>query len=110
MRRATKPAIVFLVTHVSFFLSHHLPLARAMKKNGCKVVVAAHADADVSQLLSEGFVFREVSFRRQGVNLIHEFRTIVGVLRIYSRERPLLVHHFGHKAILYGALHQDLWG
>lgn len=105
-----RPSILFLTTHVSYFLSHRMPLARHVRDQGYRIIVAAHADTVLEPLLVEGFEFCEVPFRRQGINPITELYTLWRIFQLYRSEGPLLVHHFSHKAILYGGMAARLAG
>lgn len=110
MSEITKPVILLLSTHASFFLSYRLPLARHLRDHGYRVIVAAHADVAPEALLQEGLEFREIAFRRQGTNLFQELQILLSIFRLYRHERPALVHHISHKPILYGGLAARLAG
>src|SRR5215469_13076131 len=73
-------------------------------EQGFEVVAAAAADSSVGSIVREGFLFRNVAFRRYGMNAFHDIATIRDLIRLYAEVRPALAHHFGHKPIVYGAI------
>lgn len=102
--------VLFLTTHASFFASHWIGLGRALREQGFEVIAAAAADASVTSIEREGFIFRNVAFERYGMNALRELSTIFAITRLYADLKPSLVHHFGHKPIVYGALAARLSG
>ena len=102
--------VLFLTTHASFFVSHWIGLARALREQGFQVIAAAAADSSVASIVQQGFIFREVAFDRYGMNALREISTLFDITRLYLEVRPCLVHHFGHKPIVYGAIAARLSG
>lgn len=102
--------VLFVVTHASFFASHWIGLARALRNRGCEVIVAGAADTSVASIGEQGFAFYDVAFKRYGMNAVSEIATIFDVVKLYSKVRPSLVHLFGHKPIVYGAIAARIGG
>jgi len=68
------------------------------------VVLASPPGQYVSRLQEAGFRWACLPLKRSGVNPIREFLAVLGVTRLYRREKPDLVHHFTLKCALYGSL------
>lgn len=96
--------IVYLVTEDWYFLSHRLPLARAARDAGARVVVATRINDDRATLEAEGFTVAPIPFDRSGLNPVADLKTLAAIRRVYRRERPDLVHHVAMKPTLYGTL------
>jgi len=96
--------LLFLVTEDWYFCSHRLPIARAARNAGFEVVVATRVGKHTSCIQEEGFRLIPLSMRRRGKNPIREVLTILEILKIYRREKPILVHHVAIKPAIYGSL------
>lgn len=103
-------SIVLMATHASFVVSHRLPLAYYLKRKGFRVIVATHIDIPLAPRLAQDFEFREIPFQRRGTNPLSEAMTLLSIWALYRRVHPALVHHFGHKPILYGGLAARMTG
>ena len=57
-----------------------------------------------SHIAEAGLALCPVAFNRGGLNPLEEFRTLIGLARIYRREAPDIVHHVALKPVLYGSL------
>lgn len=96
--------ILYLVSEDWYFLSHRLPLARAAREAGARVVVATRINDDRATLEAEGFAVAPIPFDRSGLNPIADLKTLAEIRRVYQRERPDLVHQVAMKPTLYGTL------
>lgn len=94
--------IFYLVAEDWYFVSHRLPAARAARDQGLEVWVATRVRDHGDVITREGFRLAPVEFRRGSLNPFRDFLTFLGILALYRRERPDLVHHVGIKPILYG--------
>jgi len=104
-RPQTKRLCVVFVSNVDwFFLSHRLPLARAMSERGARVVVVAADTGKAAEVRAQGLEFVSIPLSRQGRNIASEIRTLAALLVVYRRLQPDLLHHITIKPILYGAL------
>lgn len=106
----TVPCILFVTNVEWFFLSHRLPLARAMQRQGARVVIAAADTGRVPEITAEGFEFVALPFSRRGINPLAELRTLVAIVALYRRLRPDLIHQISIKPVLYGSLAARLAG
>lgn len=96
--------ICFLVNVDWFFLSHRLPLARAARRAGAHVTVAAADTGCGPTIRAEGFEFAPIAFSRKGTGPRAELATLLSVAALYRRLRPHLVHQVTIKPVLYGSL------
>lgn len=96
--------ILFLVTEDWYFWSHRLPVARAARDAGARVIVAARMAAHRERIEAEGFTAAPIPFDRSGLNPLKDVTTLRAIERLYRRERPDLVHHVAMKPVLYGAI------
>ena len=106
MTPAEGPAgCVALVANTGWYLfNFRRNLIRRLVADGFTVVAICPADAYVTRLETLGVRWVEWSLSRASRNPICEVRAIRSLHAIYRRERPLIVHHFTIKPILYGTL------
>jgi glycosyltransferase involved in cell wall biosynthesis len=98
-----RPKLVFLVTEDWYFWSHRLPIARAAREAGFEVVVAARERMHGDRIRAEGFRLEPLRWRRRGDRVVGAVRALIGIARLYRRERPDIVHHVALKPVLFGA-------
>lgn len=103
-RAADRPKLLFLVTEDWYFWSHRLPIARAARDAGFKVVVATRVDSHGERIRAEGFRLCPLTWRRRGEGIVGAVRAILEIARLYRTERPDIVHHVALKPVLFGAL------
>ncbi|RED44680.1 glycosyltransferase family 4 protein [Aestuariispira insulae] len=96
--------ILYLVTEDWYFWSHRLPVARAAKQAGARVVVATRVNDHGDRIRAEGFELADIPFDRSGLNPVRDSKTLMAVLRLYRQVQPNLVHHVALKPALYGAI------
>lgn len=96
--------VLFLVTEAAYFLSHRLPLGRAARDRGARVVVACRLGPHRQTLEAEGFEAADIPFNRSGRNPLEDLRTLRAIIALYRRAEPDLVHHVAMKPVLYGSI------
>ncbi|MEZ5841977.1 MAG: glycosyltransferase, partial [Hyphomicrobiales bacterium] len=102
--------VLFLITEDWYFRSHRLPLARAARDAGARVVVAARMRDERAAIAAEGFETVDIPFDRSGLNPIADLGTLRAIGAAYRSVQPDLVHHVGLKPVLYGSLAARLAG
>lgn len=102
--------IIFVVNSPDFFLSHRLPLALAALNAGFQVHVATSDGPEVRNIRSMGFTHHIVPFVRSGQNPLHELGTLIRMVRLFRRVKPVLVHLITIKPVLYGGIAARLAG
>ena len=96
---------VALVANTAWYLfNFRRNLIRRLLAEGFTVVAICPADEYVSRLETLGVRWVDWPLRRVSRNPIFEVRAIRSLYGIYRRERPLIVHHFTIKPILYGTV------
>jgi len=102
---------LFIVVNVdSFFLSHRLPIALAAAKEGYEVTIVARDTGQKEKIVSYGFRFIHVPFRRSGLNPVYETKCIWILARLYKKYKPDVVHHVALKACVLGSVAARLAG
>lgn len=102
--------LVFLVSEDWYFWSHRLPVARAARDAGARIVVASRFADHAGLIAAEGFECVPVPFDRSGLNPVHDIQTLWAIIRCYRTFRPDLVHHVAAKPILLGQIAARLAG
>lgn len=96
--------LLYLVSEDWYFCSHRLPVARAARDSGARVVVATRLADDHRRILAEGFEAAHIPFDRSGLNPLRDFVTLRAIIACYRRYRPDLVHHVAAKPVLLGQI------
>lgn len=95
--------ILYLVTEDWYFWSHRLPVARAAKDAGYRVVIATRVADHGGKIKDEGFELISLRLDRRNNNPIMELLALWEIIRIYLREKPDIAHHVALKPIIYGS-------
>jgi glycosyltransferase involved in cell wall biosynthesis len=98
------PTILYLVTEDWYFCSHRLPVARAARDAGARIIVATRVVDHGAAIEREGFQLRPLPWRRGRLAPLREAGSLAAIRRLYRRERPDLVHHVALKPMVYGSL------
>ena len=102
---------VLLVSNTDWYLyNYRLSLARFLRNEGFDVVLASPSGRYASHLLNEGFRWHSVPITRRGTFPPREVVSLLGMIWLYARERPSVVHHFTIKPVLYGSLAAKISG
>ena len=104
--------ILFLVNDLSFFCSHRLPIAEAMRSKGFEVLIAygEHGKVDKKSIDQRGFRLFHIPMERGGTNLFSDFKTLFSIWSLFKSERPNIVHAITIKPYLYGGIISRLTG
>lgn len=102
--------VAIVVNQDWFFLSHRLPVARAVRDAGANVTVVAGDTGKGSAIRVDGFEFIPLPISRRRLNPLAEVRTLRFLKRTYERLKPDLVHHVTIKPVLYGSIAARLVG
>jgi len=95
--------VLIVVNKDWYFLSHRLPLARALKSAGFEVLIVCGATGRQQEITEAGFEFVMVPFDRGSLNPIKGLKTFYALRDVYRRKRPDIVHHVGIKPYLIGS-------
>lgn len=101
---APRPKLVYLVTEDWYFWSHRLPMARAAQRAGFDVAVATRVAEHGERIRAEGFTLHPLRWRRGDIGPWAGLCAMAEIYRLYSRERPVLVHHVALKPAVLGGI------
>lgn len=79
-------------------------LIHALKKGGAKVTALGGADHYADRLSADGISFAHVPVSRRGIDPIGDLRLLSRLTRLFSRQRPSIVHSFTIKPVVYGTI------
>ncbi len=96
--------IVFLVNIDSFFISHRLPIAQELLKNGYEVHIATEFTKYKNKLKRMGFKTHEINFYRNSFSLIKAIVSIFDILILLRKIKPDILHLISIKPIIFGGL------
>jgi len=97
--------ILFVVNAEWYFQSHRLPIARALRRRGDEVIVAAGEERGGGAAIEkEGIEFVPLRLRRRSLNPLRELAALIELVKLYRERRPDLVHHVTIKPVIYGSL------
>jgi glycosyltransferase involved in cell wall biosynthesis len=108
--RQPPPAILFLVTEDWYFCLHRLPIARAARDAGFRVMVATQVRDHGGVLEGEGFEVIPMRWTRGSLNPLHTLSELRQIIGIYRKCRPDLVHHVALRPSIYGSIAAALTG
>ncbi len=94
---------VLLFANTDWYLyNFRLPLARALRAQGNDVVLVSPPGRYAERMQADGFRWLAFPLSRSRINPLAELVTLLRLLALYRRERPMLAHHFTIKCVLYG--------
>ena len=96
---------LFLVINVDkFFLSHRKDIALAAKNIGYDVTVITHFTGQQDEISALGLRIIDLPENPTGMNPLEEIKTFLFLKKLYSHEKPDIIHHVGIKPMLWGTL------
>jgi len=96
---------VLLVANTDWYLyNFRLALARFLESQGLEVVMVSPDGKFAPEIESSGFRFIEWNVGRRTMSPAAELKAIAELVKIYRSEKPLLIHHFTIKPVLYGSI------
>ena len=96
---------VFLVANSCWYLyNFRLPLLDKLRNEGYLVELVATQDDYTELLEAKHFIVHKWKLSRSSVNPFKEVYSIINLIKIYNKHKPILVHHFTIKACLYGTI------
>lgn len=95
--------IAIVLNNVHFFLSHRLPIAVELNRQGYQVHIVT-PDTQPADFDQFGFQYHQVKMSRKGMNPIAELLTTVRLYKLFKQIKPDLVHLVTIKPYLYGGI------
>ena len=100
-----EPRRVLLIANTDWYLyNFRLSLARSLREAGWETTLISPPGPYTARIQESGFRWLPLPIERAGMSPLMEWATLLRVWRLYRKERPLLVHHFTVKPVLYGSL------
>lgn len=96
--------LLFFVSEDWFFCSHFLERAKAVSIAGYDVIILTRTNHHAIAIKKEGLRLIHIDFDRRSMNPFVAVLTVMRLVAIYKKERPLLVHQVALKPILLGSL------
>src|SRR3954463_16034426 len=97
--------LLFVVADDWYFLSHRLPLALAVLREGFDVAVATRVGNHGQEIVDAGFRLIPLEhLKRERRSPLNEIRAIAELRAIYRKENPDIVHYVALKPVLYGSI------
>lgn len=101
--------IILVLNGVTYFISHRLPIAVELKRQGYEVHVVC-PDAKPADFDQYGFTYHQVEMSRKGMNPFVELAVILNLYKLFKQTKPDLVHLVTIKPYLYGGIAARLAG
>lgn len=96
---------LFIVVNVDwFFLSHRKEVALAAQRAGWDVTIVTADTGQLRDIEELGLKTINLPMSRSGMNILEELKTLNFLRKLYTREKPDVIHHVGMKTILWGTL------
>lgn len=102
--------IIFTNTEDVAFLNQRLNLALAAQKAGFEVVVASNKSDLHADILGYGFKYVDTGNKREDKNIFSQISSIYRLYKIFSNEKPDIVHNISIKPVIYGSIAARLSG
>jgi len=96
--------ILFVVSEDWYFLSHRLPLARALLKAGFEVCVACHVQQGRDKIEAENIRVIPLHLDRESLSPSVALKTVQNLTQIYKIEKPDVIIHVSMLLVLLGSL------
>jgi glycosyltransferase involved in cell wall biosynthesis len=103
--------IIFLINHVSFFISHRLPIALRALEEGCSVeLITGKAGSLIMEkqalkvLKKYDIKHTRVSFESSSINIFTETKSLIEIYKLLKTKEPDILHMASPKAITYGGI------
>jgi glycosyltransferase involved in cell wall biosynthesis len=102
---------IILLANTDWYLyNYRLSLARELQSQGHDIILISPNGNYVPKLEKAGFCWKEFSLSRHGMNPFTELITIYRLKKLFSQEKPNLIHNFTIKCVLYGSLAAHIAG
>ncbi len=99
-----RPKVLFVFSDDRFFWSHRLGVAEAVLANGYEVIIATGVYKYAEEIQAKGLRLIPLKLTRKTGSVFNELGAVRQLKRIYSIERPDIIHQVAIKAVLYGSI------
>ena len=105
-----KRKFLFVVNVDWFFVSHRLPIAKALVDQGHDVHIVAQITDKLPELERAGLIVHPIRLDRGSMNILGLLIYLFALMRLMSRLKPDLIHLVTIKPVLFGGLAARLVG
>ena len=96
--------ILFVVNSDVFFVTHRLPIAKALLLENFEVHVALPFSKETQKILGQDFFLHSLSLDRKSFSLFSNFVTFIQIVKLFFHLKPDLIHLITIKPILFGGI------
>lgn len=87
-----------------FFISHRLPIAEEALRQGYEVHVASTITLSNQLLQDKGFIVHPLKIDRSSGGVVHNFKLLLDLRRLFRKIKPDIVHLVTIKPVLLGGI------
>src|SRR5262249_6768239 len=99
-----EPCLIYIANTSWYLFNFRLSLMKCMIEDGWRVIGVAPPD-HYSKLLMENYIhYYPLPISRRGMNPFSDLLSFQRLHRIFQKEKPILVHNFTIKPVIYGSL------
>lgn len=103
--KAGKARRIVLFANTDWYLyNFRRSLSRSLAAEGYRLLLLSPPGVYGEKLKEEGFCWKPIAMDRRSINPIKEMLLIWRLLRLFRRERPVLIHGFTIKCAVYGSI------
>lgn len=110
LEKSTKPKIVLFANTDWFLYNFNRVLAGGIRDAGFELLLISPPGEYGERLRSLGFHWQPLPMDRRSLNPLRELVLLLYLVKLFIRERPMLVHNFTIKCAIYGSLAAKLAG
>jgi glycosyltransferase involved in cell wall biosynthesis len=96
--------LLIIISEDWYFCSHRKPIAVAAAQAGHVVHLGCQVADCRDEIEAAGIVLHSLPLRRGSINPLFDLGYLFGLIRLYRREKPDVVHHVAMKPCLYGSV------
>ncbi len=104
MENNLKKKIIFVSNVDSFFISHRLPIAQELIKNGYEVHLATEFTKYKNKISKIGIQTHSIDFKRNSMNILYILRAFFQIFILILRLKPKILHLISLKPIILGGI------
>ncbi|WP_269623272.1 glycosyltransferase family 4 protein [Prochlorococcus marinus] len=98
------PKVLLVANSGWYIYNFRLSLLEQLVAEGFDVHIVVPLDFYSDLIFNRGFTVHQWKISRRSINPIKEFLSLIDLIRIYKREKPIILHHFTIKACIYGTI------
>ncbi|MEM1534956.1 MAG: glycosyltransferase family 4 protein [Candidatus Pacearchaeota archaeon] len=104
VQKFIRPKVLFVANLDTFLYKLRLSFANKLREKNIEVMAVCPPGKDIKKIQKKGYQVILWNLKRESLNPIQEFKSILELVKIYKKEQPLAVHHFTTKPNVYGPI------